>query len=90
MYHKPHIAPQISPFTEEVRKVLRKEKILNFRALEEAHEAVVKLKTLKPFLSPQDEETLAILIDKELINHLEKSLREADEGKIEPLQNILK
>lgn len=75
MYHKPHIAPQIFPY--------------NFRVFEEAHEAVVKLKTLKPFLSPQDEETLAILIDKELMNHLEKSLREANEGKIEPLQNIL-
>ena len=58
-------------------------------AFEEAREAVVKIKTLKPLLSPKDEETLAILIDKGLVNHLAKSLREAKEGKTEPLENIL-
>lgn len=61
-----------------------------FRALEEAREAVTKLQTLKPLFSPQDEETLAILIDKELLNHLEKSLKEAEKGKVQPLKNILK
>lgn len=60
------------------------------RALQEAHEAVTKLRTIKPFLSPQDEETLAILIDKELMKHLETSLKEAEKGKMEPLKNILK
>jgi len=59
-------------------------------ALEEAREAVVKIKTLKPLLSSKDEETLAILMDKELMSHLNKSLKEAEEGKIEPLGNILK
>ncbi len=59
-------------------------------ALEEAREAVVKLKTLKPLLSPKDEETLAILIDKQLMGHLEKSLSEEARGKVEPLKNILK
>lgn len=61
-----------------------------FRILEEAREAVTRLRTLKPFLSPQDEETLAILIDKELMEHLEKSVKEMAEGKIEPLKHILK
>ena len=59
-------------------------------ALEEAREAVVKIKTLKPLLSPKDEETLAILMDKELMSHLDISLKEAKEGKIEPLENVLK
>jgi hypothetical protein len=63
---------------------------LRFRILEEAREAVTKLSTLKPFLSPQDKETLVVLMDKELTAHLEKSLTEVDEGKFEPLENILK
>lgn len=61
----------------------------SFRALEEAREAVIKLKTLQPLLSPQDEETLAILMDQELMTELEKSLEEAEKGKIEPLTSIL-
>ena len=59
-------------------------------ALEEAREAVVKIKTLKPLLSAKDEETLAVLMDKELISQLDESLKEAREGKLEPLENILK
>lgn len=56
--------------------------------LEEAREAIMKLKTLKPFLSPQDQETLSILMDRELVSHLKKSLKEASAGKFEPLKNI--
>ena len=58
-------------------------------ALEEAREAVVKIKTLKPLLSPMDEETLVTLMDKELMSHLDKSLKEAARGQLEPLKNIL-
>lgn len=58
-------------------------------ALEEAHKAVTKLETLKAFLTPSDEETLSILIDNKLMRNLSKSLREAEEGKTEPLENIL-
>lgn len=61
----------------------------SFRALEEAREAVIKLGTLKPFLSPQDEETLALLMDKKLMVHLEHSMNEASAGQLEPLENIL-
>lgn len=57
--------------------------------LEEAREAVMKLKTLKPFLSSQDEETLSILMDQELISQLKRSMKEASAGKLEPLKNIL-
>ena len=62
---------------------------LKFRVWEEAYSAVSRLRALKPLLSEQDEEALAILIDKKLLGHLEKSMREAEEGKLEPLKNIL-
>ena len=67
-----------------------KNSISRFRILEEAREAVTKLQTLKSFLSPQDEETLGILMDRELMRNLEKSLRETEQGKFEPLKNILR
>lgn len=63
---------------------------LRFRVLEEAREAVTKLRTLRTLLSPQDTETLAILMDRDLMDHLDKSTREATVGKIEPLARILK
>ncbi len=62
---------------------------LRIRIFEEAQEAINKLKILKPLLTPQDEETLSILMDKKLLNHLDESLKEANEGKLEPLKNIL-
>lgn len=65
-------------------------KIAVFRPFEEAREAVLKLNFLKQYLTPQDEETLEILMDKKIMAHLEKSLIEANEGQIEPLSNILK
>jgi len=61
----------------------------NFRVFEEAREAVTKLSVLKSLLSSQDEETLSILIDKKLMAHLDKSLKEVKKGKLEPLKNIL-
>ena len=71
-------------------KVNVQEKPKSVLAFEEAREAVIKIKTLKPLLSPKEEESLAILMDKELMSHLHKSLEEARAGKIEPLENILK
>ena len=71
-------------------KLKFQEKPRSSLAFEEAREAVVKIKTLKPLLSPKDEESLAILVDKELMTRLGKSLKEANEGKVEPLENILK
>ncbi|OGZ44506.1 MAG: hypothetical protein A2719_05285 [Candidatus Ryanbacteria bacterium RIFCSPHIGHO2_01_FULL_45_22] len=61
-----------------------------FQIFEEAREAVIKLKTLKPFLMPRDEETLELLMDKELMAHLAKSLKEMEKGKLEPIERILK
>lgn len=59
-------------------------------ALEEAREAVIKLQTLKPFLSHQDEETLSFLMDKTLMRELSQSLTDLATGNIGPLQKILK
>ena len=58
-------------------------------ALEEAKDAVTKLKSIKPFLTDADEETLGILIDKELVNILSKSLSEAKRGEYKPLESVL-
>jgi len=70
-------------------KIDSQEKSTSVLAFEEAREAVIKIKTLKPLLSPKEEESLAILMDKELMGHLRKSLEEVRAGKIEPLENIL-
>ena len=61
----------------------------HFHALEEARDAVVRLETLKLFLTPQDEETLGILMDKKLMTHLGESLAEAKKGKLTSLKGIL-
>jgi hypothetical protein len=58
-------------------------------ALEEAKDAVTKLKSIKPFLTAVDEETLSILIDKELVNTLSKSLSEAKREEYKPLESVL-
>jgi len=63
---------------------------VNFRALEKARDAVATLRAIKPLLSPRDEETLSILIDKQLMEVLDKSIREAASGKLKPLASILK
>lgn len=62
---------------------------VGFRVLEEARDAVVKLRTLKPFLSDADKETLNILMDEELMGDIERSLRDEEEGKVEPLESIV-
>lgn len=61
----------------------------NFRILEEAHEAITKLKALSSLLTSQDQETLALLMDKKLMQQLEQSADEAKQGKLEPLESIL-
>ena len=60
----------------------------HFRAFEEARDAVVTLRVLKPLLTKQDAETLSILMDKELISHIDKSLEEARSDMLEPIQSI--
>lgn len=62
----------------------------HFGVLEEAREAVVRLSTLQKFLSPADEETLALLMDKKFMDHLGKSLSEVKKAKLSPLVSVLK
>lgn len=56
---------------------------------EEARETVVRLSTLQKFLSPADEESLALLMDKKFMKHFEQSLDDVKKGKIEPLSSVL-
>lgn len=63
---------------------------INPLALEEAKDAVTRLKSIKPFLTPADEETLGILIDKELVSTLsKKSMNEFKRGEYEPPESVL-
>jgi hypothetical protein len=57
----------------------------HFRAFEEARDAVTKLRALRPLLSSRDAETLGIIMDRDLMRHLDESTREARAGKTEPL-----
>ncbi len=59
------------------------------RAFERAKNAVFVLRETCASLSSQEEETLGILMDKELMSQLNASLREAKIGNTEPLENIL-
>ena len=54
-----------------------------------AEEAVIKLKTLARLLSPEDQETLSILMDTEMMSDLNLSIQEAAAGKYEPIESIL-
>ncbi len=58
-------------------------------AFEEARESVVRLSTLKPFLTSADEETLSILMDKKLVGDLRKSISDGGIGKVSSLRGIL-
>lgn len=58
-------------------------------AFEEAKESVTRLSLLKPFLTPIDEETLSILMDKKLVGDLQKSLSDSSAGKVSSLRGIL-
>lgn len=56
---------------------------------EKAREAVITIKTLRPALSPAEQETLAILFDSEAMETIEKSVEEADAGMFEPLRDAV-
>ena len=62
----------------------------NLRVFEQARESTLTLLALKKFLTSSELETLEILLDKESINQTSQSLEEAKQGKLEPLENILK
>ena len=63
--------------------------IATFGVFEEARETVVRLSTLQKFLSPADEESLALLMDKKFMKHLEQSLDDVKKGKVEALSSVL-
>lgn len=56
---------------------------------QDAYNAVLHLVQLKSSLSKKEEETLSLLIDQKLMSELNQSLKEAKEGKLEPLSNII-
>jgi len=61
----------------------------NTGAFERAKNAVFVLRDSQSNLSRQEEETLGILMDQKLINHLNTSLQEAENEEVESLENIL-
>ena len=63
---------------------------MRLQVFEKAREAALTLLALKDILTPSELETLEILLDKKSLGQLSESLREAREGKFEPIENILK
>lgn len=60
----------------------------NPRVFEEAREAIIKLSTLSRMLTRAELETLELLLDKRAMATISKSLREADEGRYQPIASI--
>ncbi len=61
-----------------------------FRIFEKARESALTLLALKEILTPSELETLELLFDKKSLNQISKSLEEAKQEKLEPIENILK
>ena len=57
---------------------------------EEAREAAITLRNLRRHLTPAELETLEILLDKQTVSQLSKSLKETKNKKLEPIRSILK
>ena len=60
-----------------------------FQNFEKAREATLTLLVLKDTLTSSELETLEILLDKSTKEQLEESVRDAKEGRVEPLDSIL-
>ena len=56
---------------------------------EKAKEATLTLLSLKDNLTASELETLEILLDKETKDQLAESVRDAKEGRVEPLDSII-
>ncbi len=56
---------------------------------EKAREAVLMIQTLRPTLSSSELETLTLLLDKEALETIEKSVEEAEQGRLEPLEEVV-
>ncbi len=60
-----------------------------FSAFEKARAAALTLLALKEVLTKSQLETLELLLDQESLNQISKSIEEAKEGKLEPIESIL-
>ncbi len=60
------------------------------QVFEKARESAITLLNLKDVLTEAELETLEVLLDKEILNQLTESFNEAEKGKLEPIENILK
>lgn len=47
------------------------------------------IQTLRPTLSSSELETLTLLLDKEALETIEKSVEEAEQGRLEPLEEVV-
>lgn len=56
---------------------------------ERARDAVLTIKTLRHTLSPAEVETLAVLLDSDAMETIEKSVEEAQEGRFESLEDAV-
>jgi hypothetical protein len=63
--------------------------VLHIDAFEKAREAASTLLKLRDNLSVGQRETLSILFNKEAADQISESLKDAEQGNIEPLENIL-
>jgi len=61
----------------------------HFQSFEKAREATLTLLALKDTLTSGELETLEILLDKSTKDQLAESLRDAEEGRVDPLDSIL-
>ncbi len=64
--------------------------IPRFQVFEKARESALTLLALKEILTPSELETLELLLNKKSLSQISKSLKEANEEKLEPFENILK
>ncbi|GEM_PF-5393176 len=56
---------------------------------ERARQAIRTLSTLRDQLSPAERETLAILLDKDAMNTVAESQKQAQNGQFEPLEDAI-
>lgn len=63
---------------------------IRFQTFEKAREAALTLLALKHTLTAGELETLEILLDKASANQIAQSMKEAQEGKLEPIENIVR
>ena len=71
------------------RNTIKQSKQASLKSFEEAREAVIKLEILSRQLSPGQLETLEILLDKQAVATISRSVQEAQNGNYESIETIL-